>query len=73
MSDVDRTKSFYESLGRRLDADFADGADYRVVQLTPRGRHAPSSSVPTSPLPRRAAEGPHLIVPDIEATTKDDP
>jgi catechol 2,3-dioxygenase-like lactoylglutathione lyase family enzyme len=34
VSDVDRAKKFYENLGWRLDADFANG-DYRVVQLTP--------------------------------------
>jgi len=37
VSDVDRAKRFYESLGWRLDADFATGADFRVVQLTPPG------------------------------------
>src|SRR2546429_8362200 len=34
VSDVDRAKKFYENLGWRLDADFAQG-DFRVVQLTP--------------------------------------
>jgi catechol 2,3-dioxygenase-like lactoylglutathione lyase family enzyme len=34
VSDVDRAKAFYEHLGCRLDADFANG-DFRVVQLTP--------------------------------------
>ena len=37
MSDVDRAKRFYESLGWRLDADFAIGEDWRVVQMTPPG------------------------------------
>jgi catechol 2,3-dioxygenase-like lactoylglutathione lyase family enzyme len=35
VSDVDRAKAFYEKLGWRLDADFAKGDDFRVVQLTP--------------------------------------
>jgi catechol 2,3-dioxygenase-like lactoylglutathione lyase family enzyme len=35
VSDVDRAKAFYENLGWRLDADFATGDDWRVVQLTP--------------------------------------
>jgi catechol 2,3-dioxygenase-like lactoylglutathione lyase family enzyme len=35
VSDVDRAKSFYENLGWPLDADFATGDDFRVVQLTP--------------------------------------
>jgi catechol 2,3-dioxygenase-like lactoylglutathione lyase family enzyme len=35
VSDVDRTKRFYESLGWRLDADFAFSEDVRGVQITP--------------------------------------
>ena len=35
VSDVDRAKSFYQSLGWRLDADFAVGDDARLVQMTP--------------------------------------
>src|SRR4051812_48486174 len=35
VSDVDRAKSFYESLGWRLDADIVAGDDFRVVQFTP--------------------------------------
>jgi catechol 2,3-dioxygenase-like lactoylglutathione lyase family enzyme len=37
VSDVDRAKGFYQSLGWRLDADFATGPDFLVVQLTPAG------------------------------------
>ncbi len=37
VTDVDRAKHFYESLGWRLDADLAKDDDYRVVQLTPPG------------------------------------
>ena len=37
VADVDRAKAFYESLGWRLDADFATGEDFRVVQFTPTG------------------------------------
>jgi catechol 2,3-dioxygenase-like lactoylglutathione lyase family enzyme len=37
VADVDRAKRFYESLGWRVDADFANGADWRVVQMTPPG------------------------------------
>ena len=35
VSDVDRAKSFYQSLGWRLDADIAVGDSFRVVQVTP--------------------------------------
>ena len=34
VSDVDRAKRFYQSLGWRLDIDFAAG-DIRIVQMTP--------------------------------------
>ena len=37
VSDVDRAKRFYGGLGWRLDADFAAGDDYRVIQFTPPG------------------------------------
>src|SRR5829696_9894061 len=35
VSDVDRAKNFYQSLGWRLDADFTAGEDVRGVQFTP--------------------------------------
>jgi catechol 2,3-dioxygenase-like lactoylglutathione lyase family enzyme len=35
VSDVDRAKDFYQSLGWRLDADIVRGDAFRVVQLTP--------------------------------------
>ena len=35
VSDVARSKGFYESLGWRLDADFTNGDHWRVVQMTP--------------------------------------
>jgi catechol 2,3-dioxygenase-like lactoylglutathione lyase family enzyme len=42
VADVDRAKRFYgDTLGWRLDADFAVGNEFRVVQLTPPG--SPSS------------------------------
>ena len=41
VSDIDRAKRFYQSLGWRLDADIAVGDAFRVVQLTPP--HSPCS------------------------------
>jgi catechol 2,3-dioxygenase-like lactoylglutathione lyase family enzyme len=35
VSDVDRAKSFYESLGWRLDVDLDGGDAFRAVQMTP--------------------------------------
>lgn len=68
VSDVDRSKHFYKSLGWRLDADFATDADFRVVQLTPPGSQASiifgvgiTSAAPGS------VQGLQLVVTDIEA------
>ena len=41
VSDIDRAKRFYQSLGWRLDADIAVGDAFRVVQVTPP--HSPCS------------------------------
>jgi len=72
VSDVDRAKSFYESLGWRLDADFAFDNGFRVVQLTPPG--SPCSvqfgTKITSAAPG-SAQGLYLIVSDIEAARSD--
>jgi catechol 2,3-dioxygenase-like lactoylglutathione lyase family enzyme len=35
VSDVDRARRFYQSLGWRLDADIVAGDNFRVVQFTP--------------------------------------
>ena len=35
VSDIDRAKTFYQSLGWRLDADIVVGDAFRVVQFTP--------------------------------------
>jgi catechol 2,3-dioxygenase-like lactoylglutathione lyase family enzyme len=39
VSDVDRTKAFYENLGWRLDLDLVNG-DFRGVQVTPHNSQA---------------------------------
>jgi predicted enzyme related to lactoylglutathione lyase len=40
VTDVDRAKDFYASMGWREDADFSLGEDFRVVQFTPPGSEA---------------------------------
>lgn len=40
VSDADRAKQFYASLGWREDADFVFSDDYRVLQFTPPGSQA---------------------------------
>jgi catechol 2,3-dioxygenase-like lactoylglutathione lyase family enzyme len=72
VSDVDRSKQFYESLGWRLDADIAKAADYRVVQLTPPG--SACSIIFGTGLTNAAPgsfEGLQLTVYDIDAARED--
>jgi catechol 2,3-dioxygenase-like lactoylglutathione lyase family enzyme len=40
VSNVDRSKAFYEKLGFRLDIDYAPDDQFRVVQFTPPGSEA---------------------------------
>ena len=72
VSDVDRAKSFYEMLGWRLDADFATGDDWRVVQLTPHNSEASIifGKGITSPEPG-SADGLILAVDDVDAARED--
>ena len=68
VSDVDRAKDFYVALGWRLDADFATGDDFRVIQLTPPG--SPCSIIfgtGVSTAAPGSVDGLHLVVTDIEA------
>jgi predicted enzyme related to lactoylglutathione lyase len=72
VSDVDRAKRFYESLGWRLDADFATGDSWRVVQMTPPGSPC---SIHFGKGVTKAAPGSvqnlYLVVSDIEAARKE--
>src|ERR1700759_326272 len=72
VSDVDRAKKFYSGLGWRLDADFDNGKEYRVVQFTPPGSACSvifgknvTGAAPGS------AQGLYLIVSDIKAACDD--
>lgn len=72
VSDVDRAKEFYERLGWRLDADFDNGKDFRVIQFTPPGSGCSvifGKSV-TAAAPG-SAQGLYLIVSDIEAAREE--
>ena len=68
VSDVGRAKDFYGSLGWRLDADFDNSDNFRVIQFTPPGSGCSvifgknvTSAAPGS------AQGLYLIVSDIKA------
>lgn len=67
VSDVDRAKAFYKSLGWREDIDYVAGDNFRVVQFTPPGSEASiiigkgiSKAKPGS------SQGLQLVVADIE-------
>ena len=72
VADVDRAKSFYQSLGWRLDIDLVVSDDIRTVQLTPphsgcsiqvgKGRTAAEPG---------SAQGMILVVDDIDAVRDD--
>jgi len=71
VSDASRAKEFYAKLGWRLDADFDNGKDFRVIQFTPPGSACSvifgrnvTAATPGS------AQGLYLIVSDIEAARK---
>jgi len=67
VSDVDRAKRFYESLGWRLDADFTQGDD-RAIQFTPPGSpcsvHFGRNVTSVAP---GSAQSLWLVVSDIQA------
>lgn len=72
VADVDRAKRFYEGLGWRLDADFSNGNDWRLVQMTPPGSACSvmfgkgfTSAVPGS------VQGTFLVVDNLESERAD--
>jgi len=71
VSDVDRAKEFYAKLGWRLDADYDNGKDFRIIQFTPPGSSCSiifgKNVTPAAP---GSAQGLYLIVSDIQAARK---
>jgi catechol 2,3-dioxygenase-like lactoylglutathione lyase family enzyme len=67
VSDVDRAKAFYASLDWRLDADFADGEKFRIVQFTPPGSGCSIQfGTNVTAAPPGSATNVYLIVSDIQ-------
>jgi catechol 2,3-dioxygenase-like lactoylglutathione lyase family enzyme len=69
VADIDRSKRFYESLGWRVDADFAAGDTWRLVQMTPPG--SPCSVMFGKGFTTAApgsVQGTFIVVDDVEAT-----
>jgi len=72
VSDVDRAKHFYQSLGWRLDADLAVNDGYRVVQLTPPGSGCSIIfGTGVTSAPPGSSEGLQLSVYDIDQARAD--
>ena len=72
VSDVDRAKSFYESLGWRLDIDLAVGDEVRNVQFTPP--HSQCSihiGKGLTPMEPGSLDRVMLAVEDVEAARED--
>jgi catechol 2,3-dioxygenase-like lactoylglutathione lyase family enzyme len=68
VTDVDRAKQFYASLGWRLDADFAISESFRIVQFTPPGSEcAIIFGTGLTAAQPGSLEGLQLTVYDIEA------
>jgi catechol 2,3-dioxygenase-like lactoylglutathione lyase family enzyme len=68
VSDVDRAKQFYASLGWRLDVDIAKDEQFRVVHFTPPGSQCSvlfGKGVTTQE--PGSAQGLHLIVSNVDA------
>ena len=71
VSDVERSKKFYERLGWRLDDDVAPGNGVRIVQFTPPGSACSVTfGQGITPAPPGSAEG-GLTVTDIRAAHDD--
>ncbi len=72
VSDVGRAKEFYANLGWRLDADYDNGKDFRIIQFTPPGSGCSvifgKNVTPAAP---GSAQGHYLIVSDIQAARKE--
>jgi hypothetical protein len=72
VSDVDRSKAFYEQAGFNLDVDTQPNEDFRIVQLTPPGSACSiiigkglTTATPGS------AQATTLVVTDIEEARAD--
>jgi catechol 2,3-dioxygenase-like lactoylglutathione lyase family enzyme len=71
VTDVDRAKRFYQSLGWRLDADFVFGDDIRGVQFTPpRSNCSISFGKGLTTAEPGSAQRMELVVEDIDAAAR---
>ncbi len=72
VSDVDRAKAFYESLGWTVDIDFEPAEGVRIVQFTPPGSGCSISfGKGVTPAEPGSFQGSELAVHDIDAARED--
>jgi catechol 2,3-dioxygenase-like lactoylglutathione lyase family enzyme len=72
VSDVDRSKAFYQGLGWRLDADLTPDKDHRIVQFTPPDSPASIQfGTGITPMKPGSVRDLMLIVEDIDAARSD--
>jgi catechol 2,3-dioxygenase-like lactoylglutathione lyase family enzyme len=75
VSDVDRAKRFYQSLGWRLDIDLAAGDDIRLVQMTPPHSqcsiHFGKGLYPLTAMEPGSLDRLYLAVKDVDAARED--
>jgi catechol 2,3-dioxygenase-like lactoylglutathione lyase family enzyme len=75
VSDIDRAKSFYESLGWRLDIDLVVSDDIRLLQMTPpRSQcsiHFGKGLYPFTTMEPGSLDRVYLAVDDLDAARED--
>ena len=72
VSDIDRAKAFYESLGWRFDIDIEPGEGVRIVQFTPPGSGCSISfGQGITPAEPGSFQGSELAVYDVDAARED--
>jgi catechol 2,3-dioxygenase-like lactoylglutathione lyase family enzyme len=72
VSDVDKAKDFYQTLGFHLDIDHVSSEEFRVAQLTPPGSNCSIIiGVGLTTADPGSVQGLHLGVSDIEAAREE--
>jgi len=74
VSDIDRSKAFYEQAGFHADVDITPADGVRIVQLTPPGSYCSitlSTGLQMLDMEPGTLRGLHLVVADIEAARAD--
>lgn len=68
VADIDRAKAFYgDQVGFDLLVDHRAGADFRVVQMVPKGSACAIAIMKNTAMAAGSLQGLHLCVSDIDA------